>query len=214
MIFPPLYAVVDQVTAKHHGWNLPDLARSYLAGGARLIQVRVNDNDSESAQLLAWCEEIVSAANPYGAKVIINNRTDIALLSGATGVHIGQRDLSVTAVRRLVSPSTIVGLSTHTVSELEQSAHEDLSYVAVGPVFKTPTKQTAYSTVGLKLVRHASKLQPLRPVVAIGGITLSRAPDVLSSGATSVAVISDLLVGGDPERRVRDYIKLLEPLAK
>ena len=212
MILPPLYAVVDQQTATRHGWAVPDLARTYLAGGARLIQVRVTEGGS--AQFLAWCDEIVVDARSYNALVIVNDRADIAVLSGAAGVHVGQHDLGVAAVRFLMPEPAIVGLSTHTPTELEWSVDAAVSYVAVGPAFETPTKDTGHAPVGLDLVRQATRLQWSRPVVAIGGITLERAPEVLEAGATSVAVISDLLTGGDPERRVRDYVSALEPLAK
>ena len=212
MILPPLYAVVDQQTAKHHGWAVPDLARSYLAGGARLIQVRVTEGGS--AQFLAWCEEIVGHARSYDARVIVNDRADIALLSGAEGVHVGQQDLGVAAVRSLMPEPAIVGLSTHSPAELERSVDAAVSYVAVGPAYETATKDTGHAPVGLDLVRQAIRLRRSRPVVAIGGITLERAPEVLGAGATSVAVISDLLTGGDPERRVRDYVSALESLAK
>ena len=212
MRLPPLYAVVDQVTAKCHGWAVPDLARAYLSGGALLIQVRVTQ--SGSAQFLSWCDEIVAVARPYGARVIVNDRADIAVLSGAAGVHVGQSDLRVAAVRQLMPSPAIIGLSTHTVAELEQSAHEAVSYIAVGPAYDTDTKDTGHAAVGLDLVSRASLLQPPRPVVAIGGITLSRAPEVIGAGATSVAVLSDLLTGGDPERRVRDYVEALAPSAK
>ena len=212
MILPPLYAVVDQQTATRHGWAVPDLARTYLAGGARLIQVRVTEGGS--AQFLAWCDEIVGDARSYDALVIVNDRADIAVLSGAAGVHVGQQDLGVATVRSLMPEPAIVGLSTHTSTELERSVNTAVSYVSVGPAYETATKDTWHAPVGLDLVRQAIHLRRSRPVVAIGGITLERAPEVLGAGATSVAVISDLLMGGDPERRVRDYVSALAPLAK
>ena len=212
MILPPLYAVVDQQTATRHGWAVPDLARTYLAGGARLIQVRVTEGGS--AQFLAWCDEIVADARSYGAHVIVNDRADIAVLSGAAGVHVGQQDLGVAAVRTLMPEPAIVGLSTHTASELERAVDAPVSYVAIGPAYATATKDTGYAPVGLDLVRHAIRLLHARPVVAIGGITLERAPEVLGAGATSVAVVADLLTGGDPERRVRDYVSALAPSTK
>ena len=207
MTLPPLYAVVDQETAARHGWAVPALAQAYLAGGARLLQVRVTQGCS--AQFLKWCDEIVAAARSYSAQVIVNDRPDIAVLSGAAGVHLGQQDLEVAAVRRMMPVPAIVGLSTHTATELARSVEAAVSYVAVGPTYETATKDTGHPVVGLDLVRHASRLGQRRPVVAIGGITLARAAEVLGAGATSVAVISDLLTGGDPEQRVRDYVGAL-----
>ena len=206
----PLYAVVDQETATRHGWTVPDLAQAYLAGGARLLQVRLTQGGS--AQFLEWCDEIVTVARSYGAHVVVNNRWDIAMLSGASGVHVGQQDLGVGTVRRMISVGAFVGLSTHSITQVLQSMGKGASYVAVGPTYGTKTKDTGYATTGLRLVREASHMQPKQPVVAIGGITLARVPDVLQAGATSVAVISDLLVGGDPKQRVRDYISVLGAL--
>ncbi len=205
MNLPALYAVVDQHTAVRCGWTVPALARALLAGGARLIQLRATASDS--GQLLAWCDELVAAARPLGARVIVNDRSDIALLAGAGGVHVGQTDLEPAAIRRQLPSGAVVGISTHSPSEVDRSAREPVAYVAVGPVYPTATKPTNHAPVGLDLVRYAARAQP-RPVVAIGGITLERAPEVLAAGASSVAVVSDLLHGGDPGRRAAAYAEL------
>lgn len=202
----PLYAIVDQQTAECCGWSVPDLAQSYLSGGARLLQLRVGS--ATSSQFLIWCDQVVEMARPYDARVIVNNRADLALLGDADGVHVGQTDLDVREIRKMLPVSSIVGLSTHTVEEVAAAESEDVSYIAVGPVYPTRTKDGKYPEVGLPLVKHASRVQR-RPVVAIGGITLERAGDVLAAGASSVAVVSDLLVNNDPERRVSDYIERL-----
>ena len=205
-ILPPLYAVADEVTAARSGWSVADLARALLDGGARLVQVRAGP--AGSGQLLAWCDEIVAAARPRGAAVIVNDRADIASLAGAAGVHLGQTDLAPAAARRLLPAGAMVGLSTHSRAEVDAAARDALAYVAVGPVYATSTKITGRAPVGLELVRYAARAQPL-PVVAIGGITLERAPAVLEAGAAAVAVVSDLLRGGDPARRTADYCALL-----
>ena len=96
MRLPRLYAIVDEQTAERHGWEMPALAEAYLAGGARLLQVRVTT--AGSGRFLSWCDEIVVAARPYDAQVIVNDRPDIAVLAGADGVHVGQQDLRVEAV--------------------------------------------------------------------------------------------------------------------
>jgi thiamine-phosphate pyrophosphorylase len=138
--------------------------------------------------------------------VIVNDRADIARLSGADGVHVGQADLSPAVVRRVFG-SGILGRSTHTVAELEIAAQEPVDYVAIGPVFGTSTKATGHDAVGLEMVRRAAAGG--RPVVAIGGITLDNALSVIEAGARSVAVISDLMTGGDPAARVRAYVERL-----
>ena len=205
MKLPPLYGIVDQRTAERSGWTVVALAKALLAGGARLLQLRAGA--AGSGQLLAWCDEVVAAARSCGATVIVNDRADIALLARAGGVHVGQTDLSVAAVRRLLPAGAAVGVSTHSRAEVDHTVQQAASYVAVGPVYRTATKQTGHEPVGLELVRYAVRSQR-RPVVAIGGITLERAPEVLAAGAAAVAVVSDLVRGGDPARRAADYCAL------
>jgi thiamine-phosphate pyrophosphorylase len=130
------------------------------------------------------------------------------MMSGATGVHVGQDDLPVSAVRMLLGPQAIIGYSTHSVEQIDDAAAEPASYIAVGPVFPTQTKDTGYEQVGIRLVAEAVKRSRGLPVVAIGGITLDTAPAVWAAGATSVAIISDLLTGGDPRSRVASYNRL------
>ena len=207
MTLSPLYPIVDREIAHGLGWSVPGLAKAYLAGGASLLQIRAQG--ATSRELLDLCGKVVVAAREHDARVIVNNRVDIAKLVGTTGVHLGQNDLTVDTARQLLGPQALVGLSTHNLQELESSAAEMVSYVAVGPVFDTNTKDTKCAAVGLDLVSAAAAQEPGRPVVAIGGITLESAPAVLEAGASSVAVISDLLLGGDPERRVREYLEVL-----
>ena len=164
-----------------------------------------------SAAFLALAERIVQRASAFDAAVIVNDRADIARLSGAHGVHVGQQDLAVSDVRRIVGSRCIVGLSTHDERQVDEALDSEATYVAVGPVFGTSTKETGYSARGLDLVRYAAGRG--KPVVAIGGITLQRAPSVVQAGAAGLAVISDLLEGRDPEARSREFIAHLgEPL--
>jgi len=170
-----------------------------------LLQLR--DKSAASSARLAQAEEMVRLARSAGAQLIVNDRADIARLSGADGVHVGQDDLSVDEARAIVGPHAIVGLSTHDEPQIAAAARTSATYIAVGPIYGTTTKDTGYSARGLDLVRRAAATG--RPVVAIGGITLERAPEVIAAGASSVAVISDLLVGDDPEERVRRFLARL-----
>lgn len=212
MLLSPLNAILDFDAAAARGWRLPDLARAFLDGGARFLQVRAKSIDS--GPLLEICEEIVADAHRAGAIVIINDRADLAALAGADGVHVGQTDLAPAEVRRLLSQETVVGLSTHTRDQVDRALAQPISYVAVGPIFGTATKATGYEAVGLDLVRYAAGggaqgvKGPVIPVVAIGGITIERAPAVIEAGATSVAMIGDLL-DGDPAARVRACLRQL-----
>ena len=134
----------------------------------------------------------------------MNDRADVARLASADGVHVGQEDLGVDDARVIVGPDAIVGVSTHDEAQIAAAARTSATYIAVGPIYGTSTKETGYSARGLDLVRRAAETG--RPVVAIGGITLERASEVIAAGAHSVAIISDLLTGGDPEERVRTIL--------
>jgi len=160
---------------------------------------------------LATAAALVQLARLHQARVIINDRSDIARLADADGVHVGQEDLSPAAVRRLLGDGAIVGLSTHTAEQVDRAVLEPVSYVAIGPVFATATKATGYDKVGLEMVGEAARRAKARglPLVAIGGITLENAASVLDAGAASVAVIGDLLSRGDPEARVRAFVDRL-----
>jgi thiamine-phosphate pyrophosphorylase len=204
--FPRLCAIVDSEYATRLGWQAVDLARAYLEGGARFLQVR--GKDQSGAALLDLASSVVSLARDRHAIVIVNDRADIAKLAGADGVHLGQEDLPPARARTILGPSAIIGRSTHTVGQIESAAREPVSYLAIGPVFQTRTKATGYDAVGLSLVRAAVRSGV--PVVAIGGITLDTAPDVIAAGASSVAVIGDLLATRDPSGRVREYMGRLE----
>jgi thiamine-phosphate pyrophosphorylase len=212
MSLSPLNAILDFDAAAARGWRLPDLARAFLDGGARFLQVRAKSLDS--GPLLEIAEEVVADAHRAGAIVIINDRADLAALAGADGVHVGQTDLAPADVRRLLSHEAIVGFSTHTRDQVDRGRAEPISYLAVGPIFRTATKDTGYEAVGLDLVRHAAAggatdaKRPAIPVVAIGGITIERAPAVIDAGAASVAMIGELLAG-DPAARVRDCLRHL-----
>ena len=207
----PLYAIVDVAVAARVGRDPVALAAAFLAGGATILQIRAKD--VESGAFLEVCRTVVGLARPYRAAVVVNDRTDLALLSGAHGVHVGQDDLAPADVRTLLGPDAIVGLSTHTVAQIEQARREPISYLAVGPVFGTGTKATGYDAVGLALVEQAVAAAGDLPVVAIGGITIDRARSVLDAGATSVAVITDLVATGDPEARVAEYVRQLSGAA-
>jgi thiamine-phosphate pyrophosphorylase len=184
-----------------------DVARAVLDGGARLLQLRAKTLPSRDC--LALADAVVAAASRYGASIVINDRVDIAKLAGAAGVHVGQDDLSPAAARRLLGDAAIVGFSTHTIGQVEAAVREPVSYVAVGPVFGTQSKDTGYRAVGLELVAAAARIAGTLPVVAIGGITIENASSVIAAGAASVAVISDLLVDRHPEERTRAFLRRL-----
>jgi thiamine-phosphate pyrophosphorylase len=202
-----LHAILDADVGTSAGWNLPDLARAFLDGGAPLIQVRAKQLPSRP--FLELCDRVVELARPFDATVIVNDRADLARLSAAAGVHVGQDDLRPAAARAIVGEHAVIGYSTHDVAQVDGAVREPVDYIAVGPIFGTRTKATGYEAVGLALVTAAARRAQGRPIVAIGGITLENAPSVIAAGATAVAIISDLLTDRNPSARVAAYMRQL-----
>jgi thiamine-phosphate pyrophosphorylase len=206
---PRLYAIVDGQVCAAAGRATLDVARAFLSAGARWLQLRCKD--LPSGAFLDLTHQTLEHSRSAGATLIVNDRADIALLAGADGLHVGQADLSPADSRSVIGARSILGLSTHTRDQWDSAAREPISYLAIGPAFDTGTKATGYAAVGLAVVARASAAAAACgvPTVAIGGITLDNAAAVIESGASSVAVISDLLKG-DPEARCRAFLRILQ----
>ena len=200
----PLYAIVDVQICRDRELDPLAILEAFLAGGARFIQLR--DKTPSSRDRLHLAEAAAARAHAAAARLIVNDRADLAKIAGADGVHVGQEDLAVEDVRAILGPGAIVGISTHDERQIQEAARTSATYIAVGPIYATATKDTGYSARGLALVRQA--VPAGKPVVAIGGITIDRAPEVMAAGAASVAVISDLL-RGDPADAVRQFRRRL-----
>lgn len=209
MLPSPLYVICDAEVCARAGWNLIDFAAACMDGGAVLLQIRAKT--SSGAAFLDATEAVLQRAEPFRATVIVNDRADIARIAGAHGVHVGQDDLPPWAVRAVAGRAAIVGLSTHTTEQIAVALREPVSYLAIGPVFGTGTKETGYTAVGLTRVREAADRAHAAsmPVVAIGGIAVDTAAEVLAAGADAVAVISGLLTSGDPGTTTRAYLQRL-----
>jgi thiamine-phosphate pyrophosphorylase len=201
---PFFYPIVDVETCRTYGRDPLQVSNACFRAGAAWLQLR--GKTVSGAEFLALTDAVVAAARERGARVIVNDRVDIAWMAGAAGVHVGQDDLPVDAARQLLGPGALVGLSTHDRTQVDLALESNADYVAVGPIFGTATKDTGYSARGLDLIRYAAKRG--KPVVAIGGITLERVADVLAAGASGIAVISDL-VRTDPEQRARQFVDLV-----
>jgi thiamine-phosphate pyrophosphorylase len=206
-VLSPLNPIVDVEAAARAAWAPLDLLRACLDGGATFIQLRAKGLDS--GPFLDLTDAAVTLAAPYGGRIVVNDRVDVARLAGAAGVHVGQDDVPPAAARQLLGPEAIVGYSTHSVDQAQAALREPVTYIAVGPVFGTRSKDTDYDAVGLDLVRAVVRLAGPTPVVAIGGITLDTTASVLDAGVTTVAVIGDLLATGDPRARVSAYLQVL-----
>ena len=202
---PPLYPIIDIDLCRMRGVDPVGLAEACVAGGARLLQVRQKGTEGGSGAFLELVRRVIGVAAPAGGRVIVNDRADIAAMARAGGVHVGQQDLPADVVRRIVGGQAVIGLSTHTPEQVDEAIPGPPDYVAVGPIFTTATKDTGYQPRGLELVAYAAAKG--KPVVAIGGITLSNARDALSAGAASVAIISDLLADPNVEDRIRQFLR-------
>jgi thiamine-phosphate pyrophosphorylase len=195
--FPSLYAILDVDAVSARGWLAADVCRVWLDAGIRLIQLRAKS--LPSGAFLDLADACVLLCHEAAARLVINDRADIAAMSGADGTHVGQDDLTVADVRRVMGAAAMVGLSTHSEGQLRQAVGERPTYVAIGPVFGTRTKDTGYGALGLDAVRRAAQIAHAAglPLAAIGGITRDRAAETLGAGADSLAVISDLLDAPD-----------------
>ena len=201
---PPLYAIIDAARA---GTKSPIfIAEALLSAGVRLIQYR--DKTGTSRRLYEVSLEIAGYASRAKAIFIVNDRADIARASGARGVHLGQEDLPMELARRVLDPGQWIGISTHTLPQIELAESSSADYVAFGPIFATRSKDRPDPVVGLDGLRQARRLTR-KPLVAIGGITLENAPAVIEAGADSVAVIHDLLAAEDIGARAREFLRLM-----
>jgi len=171
------------------------IVEELCAGGARMIQLR--EKDVTTRTFLELALEAVSVARSYNAILMINDRVDIAMMAGADGVHLGEDDLPPADARRLLGPEAIIGLSCHSLDDVQAVAREPVDYIAVGPVFPTDTKELRYP-----VARTLTSL----PLVAIGGIGRDTAGEVVAAGADGIAVISALMAPGEVESRTRELI--------
>src|SRR5215472_7339359 len=203
--FPRLYAIVDRATLDARSVDVREFARELREGGVLLLQYRDKLNGPQ--EILRAAREIDAAFEGVEVTRMMNDRADLAVLTGWDGVHVGQEDLGAEAARRV--GVGIVGISTHNEQQVGAAIASQPDYVAVGPVFGTVSKMDAEPVVGLELVRRARAMTEL-PIVAIGGITLANARSVIEAGADAVAVIGGLFVDGRRVSEVaRDFLEVL-----
>lgn len=201
--FPPrLYPIL--VPSRIGSGTLAEIcefALELVAGGATLLQLR--EKQASAKEFLRLTRELRRVL-PADVRLILNDRADLALASGADGVHIGQDDIPPEAGRQIIGPDGILGISTHNPSQIAAAARTSADYVAIGPVFATHSKDNPDPLVGLEGVRQARALTE-KPLVAIGGITVKNCQSVIEAGAQSVAVISELL--HDPRKTTAQFLR-------
>ena len=173
-----------------------------LAGGCDLLQLR--DHDASDDELLAAGERFRDACDVHGALFVVNDRPELALQLGADGVHVGQDDLPVDAVRRLVGPELFIGLSTHSPEQFDAALASGADYLSVGPIWETPTK-AGRPAAGLDYVRYAAS-HAAKPWFAIGGIDAENLGEVVAAGARRAVVVRAIRDAADP-RAVASALK-------
>lgn len=187
-VLPPVYPITDTRIA---GLSHLEQVKRLVDGGATLVQLR--EKHASPREFYAAAVQCVAYARPSGLKIIINDRVDIALMTNADGVHLGQDDMPPAAARQVLGPDKIIGYSTHSVDQAIAAAASDADYIAIGPVFETRTKTDPDTAVGLDGVTAVRAAIGNVPLVAIGGIDAENISEVLGAGANSAAVISCIL---------------------
>ena len=195
---PRLYLVTDRHLVPAS--SLVHTVRAAVAGGVTLVQLR--DKVADGRALVEAARALLDVLRPAGIPLLVNDRADVAVAADADGVHVGQRDLSVADVRRLVGPAAIVGLSVEALTQATGPQTEGASYLAVSPVYGTPTKTDTAPPLGLAGVT-AVRARTALPLVGIGGIDGARAGEVIRAGADGVAVVSAILGRPDVEGAAR-----------
>ncbi|SMC27690.1 thiamine-phosphate diphosphorylase [Desulfacinum hydrothermale DSM 13146] len=189
------------------GRPLARVVEAALRGGAGVVQYREKQAGTrtmvrEAAALLEMCQA-------YGASFFVNDRIDVALAVGAHGVHLGQDDMPIAEARRLLGPRRIIGVTVHNAEEIRRAEAEGADVLSIAPVFATATKPDHQTPLGLDGLRRLAALCR-GPVVAIAGITVERAPDVIRAGVDGVCVVSAVMAAPDPEAATRELRRRVE----
>ena len=200
-----LYLVTDRVLCGNR--SLEGVAHQALVGGAACIQLR--EKDVSTRFFVEEARKMKALTVRFRVPLIINDRIDVALASGADGVHIGQDDMPYAEARRLMGPKAIIGLSVETWDDVVEAEELDVNYLGVSPVFETPTKTDTKGNWGLEGLARI-KAYSHHPLVAIGGLNASNAKEAVMAGADCIAVVSAICAAPDPllaSREINDIIQ-------
>jgi thiamine-phosphate pyrophosphorylase len=200
---------VYAITAEQYsgGRKNTEVALAMAEGGAKVIQYRQKAGKTPR-EMLEECREIRKITRDSGVIFIVNDYIDIAILSDADGIHIGQDDLPLSEVRRL-APEMIIGVSTHSPEQAQAALREGADYIGVGPLYETHTKTDVIAPVGLEYLEYVAANIRM-PYVAIGGIKMHNLRDVLERGAKTVAMVTEIVEAGDIAQLVRDIRRIME----
>lgn len=201
------------ITDRHQSGDRPlaEVVRRALEGGVKAVQLR--EKDLSTAALYRLAEELRRLTEEFGARLIINDRLDIALAAGADGVHIGANSLPVAAVRRLIGKGKLIGYSAHTLDEALRAQAEGVDFVTFSPLYPTPSKAAYGEPCGVKKLADAAAALNI-PVIALGGISPANITEALSADIQGVAVISAVLAASDPCGAAASLLKKIEEYAR
>jgi len=199
----PLYLITDGRTPG--GPGLLSVLEKALAGGVRLVQLREKGLDGRDLLELASRARALTAR--FGAKLLVNDRADVARLARADGVHLTSRSFTPEEARDVLGREAIVGVSTHSAEEAERAEREGADFITFGPVYPTPSKARYGEPLGTARLGEVCSAAGI-PVYAIGGIKAANAADVIAAGASGVAVISAVMAAPDPAASVREILDL------
>jgi len=198
-----LYVIIDASAAS--GRDLAWVADQAIQGGADVLQLR--DKQASTKQLIAEAESVLRVARAAGVPLLINDRIDVAVATGADGVHLGQDGRPVSVARMILPAGRLIGASTHSLEQALDADRQRVDYLAVGPMYTTPTKPD-YPGVGVGLIGQV-KATVRRPIVAIGGVDQRTLSAVIEAGAECVAVVRAVCGAQDPKAAARQLKNLL-----
>ena len=204
-----LYLVTDRGLCGNR--SLEDVACQALVGGAACIQLR--EKDMSTRFFVEEARRMKALTVRFGVPLIINDRIDVALVSGADGIHIGQGDMPYAEARKLMGPRAIIGLSVETWDDVVEAEAFDINYLGVSPVFETPTKTDTKGNSPLAPLARIKAYSP-HPLVAIGGLNASNAKDVVIAGADCIAIVSAICAAPDPLRASREINAIIQSALK
>jgi thiamine-phosphate pyrophosphorylase len=193
-----LYLITDR--KRTGGRRLLDVVEAALQGGVEMVQLR--EKDLPVAELLDLACALRQRCRHYGARLLVNDRADVALAAKADGVHVPVHSFTPADARRLLGPAALIGCSTHSLAEARAAADGGADFIVFGPVFDTPSKRAFGPPVGLSALAEVTREVSL-PVLAIGGISAERIETVRKHGARGVAVVAAILEAGDPRAAAR-----------
>jgi len=200
---PGLYLITDRrITG-----NLPDAVEEALKAGVRTVQLR--EKDLKGRELLTLALALRKKTSEFGARLIINDRIDVALLSRADGVHLGGASINARDARLMLGKTGLIGVSTHSVEEAIRAEADGADFITFGPLYFTKSKEKWGSPLGTGILQEVKKRVKV-PVYGIGGINKERVKEVIGSGAEGIAVISAVLGSPDILRSAKDLISELE----